>query len=96
MSKTLVLAAAALAFSAVSASAQIWGPPGYEYVYSTPVLDLAVPSNYGYYDHVWPPHGYAVVRRTPLYVAYDYEPRYRCGLWNSYCHWKRDWYGWWW
>jgi hypothetical protein len=96
MNKVLVLAAAALAFSAVSASAQVYVTPGYEYVYSTPVLDLAVPA-YGYYGHAWPAYGSAVVRRTSLRVAYDYAPAYECGLWNEYCHkpwyWNRGYWG---
>jgi hypothetical protein len=53
MSKTLVLGATALAFSAAGASAQVYTTPDY-YDYVAPVADLAAPA-----------YGYAV----PTYVA---------------------------
>jgi hypothetical protein len=68
MSKALVLAAAAVAFSADAASAQV---AGYDYYGGTaPLYNYAAPA-YGYaatpplYDYAAPAYGYAVT--APLY-----------------------------
>jgi hypothetical protein len=52
MSKALVLGAAALAFSAASASAQVYTTP--DYGYAEPVADLAAPAD-GYAEPAPPP-----------------------------------------
>jgi hypothetical protein len=62
MSKALVLGAAALAFSAASASAQVYSIP--DYGYAEPVADLAVPAD-GYAAPAAPP----VYTAPPVYVA---------------------------
>jgi hypothetical protein len=68
MSKALVLGAAALAFSAVSASAQDYG-------YEEPVADLAVPAD-GYAAPVAPP----VYTAPPVYAAPIYPPPPVCAV----------------
>jgi hypothetical protein len=67
MSKALVLGAAALAFSAASASAQVYPTP--DYGYAEPVADLAVPAD-GYAAPA-PPPAYAAppVYAAPVYTA---------------------------
>jgi hypothetical protein len=61
MSRALVLGAAAVALSAVSASAQVYGTPDYGYGYATPVADLAPPA----YGYAAPPY----VTPAPVYAA---------------------------
>jgi hypothetical protein len=56
MSRSLVLGAAALVFSAASASAQVYSTP--DYGYAEPVADLAVPAD-----------GYAATAAPPMYTA---------------------------
>jgi hypothetical protein len=56
MSKSLVLGAAALVFSAASVSAQVYSTP--DYGYAEPVADLAVPAD-----------GYAAPAAPPVYTA---------------------------
>ena len=56
MSKALILGAAALVFSAASASAQVYSTP--DYGYGEPVADLAVPAD-----------GYAAPAAPPVYAA---------------------------
>jgi hypothetical protein len=67
MSKALVLGAAALVFSAASASAQVYPTP--DYGYAEPVADLAVPAD-GYAAPA-PPPAYAAppVYAAPVYTA---------------------------
>src|SRR5437763_1966881 len=67
MSKALVLGAAALAFSAASASAQIYTSPNYGY--AEPVADLAAPAD-GYAAPA-PPPAYTA---PPVYAAPVYTP----------------------
>jgi hypothetical protein len=62
MSKALVLGAAALVFSAASASAQVYTTP--DYGYTEPVADLAVPAD-GYAAPASPP----VYTTPPVYAA---------------------------
>ena len=61
MSKALVLGAVALAFSAATASAQVYATPDYGYGHATPVADLAPPP----YGYAAPGYGYA----APPYAA---------------------------
>ena len=67
MSKALVLGAAALVFSAASASAQVYTTP--DYGYAEPVADLAAPAD-GYAAPA-PPPGYTAppVYAAPVYTA---------------------------
>jgi hypothetical protein len=67
MSKALVLGAAALVFSAASASAQVYSIP--DYGYAEPVADLAVPAD-GYAAPAAPP----VYTPPPVYAAPVYTP----------------------
>jgi hypothetical protein len=86
MSKTLVLGAAVLAFSAASASAQTVYPG-----YGTPYGYNSAPYGYGYtapaplYDYAAPAYGYGAP--APGY-GYEYTPSY----WNR-GYWIRR-YGW--
>jgi hypothetical protein len=66
MSKALVLGAAVLAFSAASASAQVYTTP--DYGYAEPVADLAEPAD-GY--AAAPPPAYTA---PPVYAAPVYTP----------------------
>ena len=66
-SKALVLGAAALVFSAASASAQVYTTP--DYGYAEPVADLAVPAD-GYAAPAAPP----VYTAPPVYAAPVYTP----------------------
>src|SRR6266568_2672070 len=67
MSKPLVLGAAALAFSAASASAQVYTTP--DYGYAEPVADLAAPAD-GYAAPA-PPLAYTAppVYAVPVFTA---------------------------
>jgi hypothetical protein len=67
MSKAVVLGAAALVFSAVSASAQVYTTP--DYGYAEPVADLAAPAD-GYAAPAAPP----VYTAPPVYAAPVYAP----------------------
>jgi hypothetical protein len=67
MSKALVLGAAALVFSAASASAQVYTTP--DYSYADPVADLAAPAD-GYAAPAAPP----VYTAPPVYAAPVYTP----------------------
>src|SRR6266516_3984432 len=63
MSKALVLGAAALAFSAASASAQIYTSPNYGY--AEPVADLAEPAD----GYAAPAYAAPVYTAPPVYVV---------------------------
>ena len=67
MSKVLILGAAALVFSAASASAQVYTTP--DYGYADPVADLAAPAD-GYAAPPAPP----VYTAPPVYAAPVYAP----------------------
>jgi hypothetical protein len=107
MSKALVLGAAALVFSAASASAQVYTTPDYGYA---PVADLAAPAD-GYAAPAPPP----VYTAPPVYAAPVYAPppvsapyyaapvvsrpiyAYAPGYWAGYGHGWRGYghrYGW--
>jgi hypothetical protein len=66
MSKALVLGAAALAFSAASASAQVYTTP--DYGFAEPVADLAAPAD-GYAAAPPPAYTAAPVYAVPVYTA---------------------------
>src|SRR5947207_14819813 len=102
MSKALVLAVAALAFSAASASDQCvypgygYAPYGYGYAATAPLYDYAAPA-YGYSATA----GATVIIVTPgsAYAAppvasgyYNYAPGYSGGYgWGGYGRWRAGW-----
>ena len=67
MSKALILGAAALVFSAASASAQVYTTP--DYGYAEPVADLATPA-----DGDAAPAAPLVYAAPPVYAAPVYAP----------------------
>src|SRR5260370_13781887 len=67
MSKALVLGAAALAFSAASASAQVYTTP--DYGYAEPVADLAAPAD-GYAAPAPPPASWHRRSMRPRFIQH--------------------------